>query len=332
MSAYKPYNTNSQGFQLFTNKRKSLPWAWLAVILVIALGFGVGFYAGGNLEHKTASTSEYAVHVLQNQPDLTWRLKYFPANAFAGTGRDGLWVSRFKPRYTGTDVYVIFRQKRTRQSYVLLTLQNRVIDNEKVIVCEPPAGFFNGEYPSSIPHIVAESAEREIETQVALGNKNINQEAIYQNYMQKYINGEFSEEERAPYETDKNLIETAYREVKEEAGLDIPVLEKQVGITMTHKIIDELETPSVYAIIRRIDIQGDKLPDLIPKNNNEIVHNEWVRIQDIDIVNMTVHTSKGIYPIKPRDKIPENLAKLVKELNYRAEPYRSALFNLSKDN
>ncbi len=274
--------------------------------VILLTGYCIGKYS----EQRTSNQSGYAVNVIQNQPDLSWRLKYFPAGNFSEGGRDGLWVARFKPRYTGTAVYVVFHEQQTNKNYLLLTVQERVINGQKVSVCEPPTGFFNGQYPSVIPHVVSESSEREIENQINLG-KQPNYTQIYLHFMNEYALGKLPKE---PYIIDQNLLQTAYREIKEEAGLDIPDLQKEKGIIVSQKIIDELETPEVYSIIRQIDITGDKLPTLVPKDNDEVKHNEWIPLQNINMDTKTVKTSSGIFPLKPYDKVYEDMKILLSTL------------------
>jgi len=277
-------------------------------IFTVSVIFGTGYYAGKYTEQTISNEPAHAVNVLQNQPELTWKLKYFSAGKYGQGGRDGLWVTRFKPRYTGTAAYVVFHERETGKDYLLLTVQERIVNKQKIKVCEPPIGFFNGEYPSSIPHVVAEAAEREIEKQIQLGTRMVKYSEIYSHFMNEYSVGKLSNE---PYKTDSNLLQTAYREIKEEAGLDILALQNENGVTISHEIIDERETPDVYSVIRKIHITGDKLPTIAKRNNDEIKHNEWVAFENINLSTKTVKTAEGEFPIKPRDRVYEDIQKIL---------------------
>lgn len=279
-------------------------------LILFGMGCGTGWY----IQKRISYNPEHAINVIQNQPGLTWRLKYFSSGQYSLGGRDGLWVTRFKPRYTGIMAYVLFHKKNTGQSYLLLTLQERVVNQKTLIVCEPPTGFFNGEYVSSIPHLIAEAAERKIEKQYKLGIKNIDQRKIYNDLIYQYNKDNRNEMTRNGYKMDVNLQETAYREIEEEAGLDIRQLQKD-GFSLSQTLLGEIETPDVYTSIRRIDIFGDSLPPLKKRDNEEVRHNEWVLTSNIDLKERVVKTSRGTFPLKPYDQVIESVKQIMYTLS-----------------
>lgn len=272
--------------------------------ILLGMGYGMGSFN----EKRTSSDPAHAVSVIQNQPGLTWKLKYFSSGQYSQGGRDGLWVTRFKPRYTGIRAFVVFHEKKTGQSFLLLTLQERVINKQKTIVCEPPMGFYNGTYASSIPHAVTESAEREIEKQIKLGNTP-NQKKIYSEMSMQYKK---ESSDSKSYQVDANLQETALREIEEEAGLNLKQLQSS-GFSLHQIVMAEDETPDFYASIRRLDITGDALPTLKKRNNDEVMHNEWIPLSNIDLQTGMVKTSKGTYPLKPYDKVIECTQQIIKD-------------------
>lgn len=268
----------------------------------------LGFFVGKFCEKRKGNTIEHAVNVIQNQPQLSWRPKYFGLKKTNGKNRDGFWVTRFKPKHIGVIAYVIFHQKQHDQFYLLMTLQNRSINHKLITVCEPPGGFYNGEYASKIPYFVSESAEREIERQINQGNKNIKYKTIYTHFMKKFNLGELP---KVDYQMDANLWETVYREIEEEAGLSIKNLQKNRSFTILENIVGEFDTPETYTSIRKIHITGNKLISLIAKNNDEIIYNQWIKVQDINVHNNTVKTDRGIFPLSPYSNICHDIKTIL---------------------
>lgn len=283
-------------------------WKPLTKVAIVSTVFGSGYFAGKTIQRKESETPEHAINVIQNQDNLTWRLKYVSSGKYSSDGgRDGLWVTRFKPRFTGTMVFVVFKDKTSGQSYLLLTTQERVVNQQKIKVCEPPIGFFNGEYVSSVPHVVSEMAERSIEKSHGMGLKPVSQKEIYNQLMQQYNAGLIPKDD---YNVDKNLQETAIREVREEAGLNVLELQDK-GFTVSQKILGEIDNPNVYSSVRQIEIVGDVLPQLKKINNDEVSHNEWVLISDIDLQKKVVKTSKGEFPLKSYDDVVKYTTEII---------------------
>ena len=272
---------------------------------------GIGLYLRKLYKKRKITSLEQAVNIIQNQPCLTWRPKYFSSGNSNGNSRDGFWVTRFKPIHMGAIAYVIFYEKSSNQSYLLMTLQNRIINKKSVLVCEPPGGFYNREYSSNIPHSISEASEKEIEKQIKLNKKNVNCQVIYNYFTKRYNQGYLSKE---AYQVDDNLWATAYREISEETGLNIKIIKKNDLFAVSEFIIGEIDQPEIYISIRQINISGEHLIALPKKNNDEIMHNEWIKIQNIDLEKNSVKTSKGIYLLNPNNKISYTTKILINNL------------------
>src|SRR5690348_9309391 len=105
-----------------------------------------GYHAGITLttkeyERKLQDPQRAMGVVLENQD--TWRPEYHLTSK--GSPRHGAWITLFKPSSISTAVFIVFNNTSSNRTYILETLQHRVVDGKKTIVCEPPAGFFNGE-------------------------------------------------------------------------------------------------------------------------------------------------------------------------------------------
>ncbi len=260
------------------------------------------------------TTKSAAQKIMQQQS--TWRLQYHSTGS--KNARQGFWASPFKPRFTGAAGFVSYRNELNKKNYLLLTLQERIFKGKKIMVAEPPAGFFNGSYPGTIPHFIAESAEKRIAKNTQQGLP-ANQEMIYQNVIEHVS----VPENKKNYVEDHDLWETIYREIDEEAGLDIKsILNEESGEYRLVKedIFEEVEVSDAYVSVRHIMLAGKteppKLANIFP--NEEIFHAQWVALDDIDFNQLAVNTAKGTFTIKPFDNIASSMQKVVTQLHQRS--------------
>lgn len=231
--------------------------------------------------------------VLANQN--TWRTQFHTADTGQPFGRSGAYVSVFQPRFTGSITYVVFNNTSNGKTYMLQTVQQRVIDGKEKTVTEPPAGFYNGEYTSSLPHVVTEDAERSIEKGFSLG-KPVSASLAYADAMDRYKAGKLPHDE---YLKDKNLWQTSYREVAEETGLDITKLEGDAKYKIDCSLLDEIDIPRAYVSIRLVKILGPEMPKFAKLVGDEVISAEFVPLENFDLKAKKVATSTGVFEIKP---------------------------------
>lgn len=266
--------------------------------LLFSAAFGGGYYLGQTTTAKKFETKlndpQRAMGVvLENQN--TWHIQFHPANNGQPFGRSGAYVSVFQPRFTGSITYVVFNNTSNGKTYMLQTVQQRVVDGKEKIVTEPPAGFYNGEYTSSLPHVVAEDAERSIERGFNLG-KPLPAGTAYADAMDRYKAGKLPHDE---YVKDKNLWQTSYREVAEETGLDIAKLEGDTQYKIDRSLYDEIDIPRAYVSIRVVKISGPEIPKLAKLVGDEVISAEFVPLENFDLKTKKVATSTGDFEIKP---------------------------------
>lgn len=223
-----------------------------------------------------------------------WQGGYVATGVAPGEGRPGFFVSMFQKRVTGAVVFVTC-QLQNGKKYVLMTLQERIVDGKPVVFAEPPAGFFNAEFPAEkadasqrLPHQVVEEAERAIDKQSKQTGKKPTAEDIsnvYQKVWQHYQN--LPNNKKVKYAEDNNTLDTAKRELLEESGLDIreyPHLQTQV--------VDWLDNKMDLVAVYHFHISKIKsLPKLKDEANDEIQSAFWVPIHDVSQDGLSV--SKG---------------------------------------
>ncbi|MBT4964060.1 MAG: NUDIX hydrolase [Francisellaceae bacterium] len=280
-----------------------------AVIFISVVMSGMaGYYIG--LSNPSYNTSLMTI----SEQQKTWRLQRHVIDR-KNMNRDELWVSVFKPRYTGAVAHVIAHDMNNNKDYLLITLQNRVVNGKQVLVTAPPSGFYNGTYGSSTPHAVSEEAERNIDMKNKLDLK-VNHNEEYKKAKTKYLQGEIPDDN---YTEDLSLIETAYRETKEETGLNLKKIEESKGNKFEIKVFDSVDVPSAYIPIYLITFNYNGLPVLEKLHGNEIIRSEWVNLSQINLEKQEISLSLGNYPIDeevyPSTKrvVEETRAKRFKE-------------------
>jgi 8-oxo-dGTP pyrophosphatase MutT (NUDIX family) len=272
--------------RLFT--QKSMRQASM-VLATAAVSGMTGYYFGTCYPSYNTSLSTLSKH------QKTYRIQQHRINTDRANGRDSLWVSIFKPRYTGAGALVIVRDAGTDEDYLLITRQDRVVDGQRAIVVEFPSGFHNGPYNSNIPHAVAEVAEREIDRKSHLGlAPNHNEE--YRKANERYQNGEIPTD---IYVEDSSLKETAYRETLEEAGLDLKRFEDQEGNEFKINPVDCIDVPNAYVQIYLITFRHQGIPQLKKIPGDEVLESTWVNLNKVDLEKRTMRLPSGTYRIKP---------------------------------
>lgn len=279
--------------------------------------FGGGYYVGQTITAKKVQVKlkdqQHALRVvLENQP--TWRTHYHQINNAQSFERKGAFISIFQPRFTGCIVYVVFHNTKDGKTYLLQTVQDRVVDGKEKRVAETPAGFYNGEYFSPDAHVVTEDAERTIERAFNL-KKPITANSAYADAMERFKNNKLPQDE---YTQDKNLWETADREAHEEAGIAIPELEKDANYKVVRSLLDEIDSPKAYVSIRLVTISGSEMPKLAKLVGDEVVTAEFVPLENFDLKTKKVSMSTGVFEIKPF--VLDSTASLVEKLRAANNP------------
>ena len=118
------------------------------------------------------------------------------------------------------------------------------------------------------------------------------------------------------YVEDRDLWQTAYREVQEEAGLDIQELDVNAHYRVSKSLYGEIDVPKFYVSIRLVHIVGSEAPVLAKIVGDEVVAAEWVPLDNFDLTNKQVATTVGKFIIKPF--VSQSTERLVNEL--RATP------------
>jgi len=282
--------------------------------LLFSAVFSGGYYVGQTIStkqfEKKLSDPKYAMSVILSKQN-TWRTQFHEANNT--NGRNGAFVSIFKPRFTGAITFVAFKNTTNDKTYILQTIQARVVDGKEMTVCETPAGYYNGAYLSSIPHAVAENAERNIQKQFKLG-KPMAHSLAYNEAMRKFNEGHLPVQ---GYTEDKNLWETSFREVKEETGLDIEKLKLDPSFIITQHLHSEIDIPEEYNSVRLINVSGPNMPVLERLIGDEVISAEWVPLENFDLETKLVSTSKGSFAIKPF--VLKSTESVVNEMRFNSQ-------------
>lgn len=239
-------------------------------IAFLAIGGAIGsFFAAVLARQFYTDPTRAAKNVLDHQ--IAWRSQWH------STGEDSpqINVSLFRQRPTGAINWVVHHNLVTGQYSVLITLQDR--GKERGVLAEPPAGFFNGEYPDGEP--LAHSIVDEAETALAR-NPGQKRGVVYQEIMrQKRLAGTAPER----YVPNTSLRDVADKETLEETGIDLDKLEKQQGVTLIRRRLLEVDCPSCYFQTYLTVIQSSERPtsNLAVINSKEVEKVQWIGLDAV---------------------------------------------------
>lgn len=264
----------------------------VSLLIVCIVG---SFYTG---KSNKPSLEQSLQVILSHQKN--WRQQVYDT----GKMTPPLYIGLFKSRPTGATATVVWHDIHNKdEPHVLITRQMRK-DTDGILkeFFENPGGFYNGAYDEThVRHAVTENIERSIEFQGDGAYKNRGK--FYEKALQSHISSTADQ-----YILDSDLLSTAFRETKEETGVDLlPFLDDK-----NTKIIDlePLDTQVAYVRNVLIHITSDKRP-LTKIDENEVRWAGWVSINDFSDKGLTVSIDNKQYSFKPSPWLKERFMKII---------------------
>ncbi|MBT6206700.1 MAG: NUDIX domain-containing protein [Francisellaceae bacterium] len=256
------------------------------IVYILLLSFGI--FIGTTTANK---------HTVTDNLIANWdnRANFMPQLYELENNLGSIWWSPEKTRISGSAVILMHRHITTGDLRLLMIVEPKYQQGEKILLCGVPAGFFNSTYQSKVPHIVYEKAELNIYKSNLMGTP-ISATSAYELEMKKYNNRNLRE--KKSYHEDKNLVDTAFRELREETGLDLKKYEAD-GSLIKWNIADLNESSNLIAAIFHGIISSKDLPMLQPEDTDEIELAAWVPLQDIDLNARTIVINGTQYNIDP---------------------------------
>ena len=218
-----------------------------------------------------------------------------------------LYIGLFSSRPTGACAIVAWHSPTgAEETHVLVTRQMRMVNGEKKEVFEPPAGFYNGPYDEThFPHDLVERAERHLD----MTKQYANRAAVYRDLKDA---DEKNNVTPPAYIKDNSLLETAFREIREESGVDLT----QYNDNLTITDLPPLDTQVAYVRVPFIHLTSDTRPETNTLPTEEVIWAGWVRLSAFSEDQGWLCTKIGekTYRLKPSDWVNDRFKQAIETL------------------